>query len=99
MSDGPVRIKTRVYLEDAETVECWVDNRDFVRWDLERERHGWPDASVGKFLFQTYCAWSACQRSQQLDGMNFDEFSRRAISIAEAETETVVPFAAEAGSV
>ena len=99
MNDGPVRIKTRVFLEGKDDpLDAYVDNRDFVRWDETAKREGWGDATEAKFLFQTFCAWSALQRNQKLDGMDFATFKRLAWSIGEVETEPIVPFDKEAGS-
>lgn len=40
-----------------------TDNRDLVRFDLIRERKGWPRSTEAPMLWMTVLAWHALKRS------------------------------------
>lgn len=57
----------RVVLEHGdqlEQIDVQTDNRDAVRFDLLRERKGWPKMADGPMLWATTLAWNALRRSK-----------------------------------
>jgi hypothetical protein len=73
--DGPVLAGhvVRVVLEDRDPFEVRIDNRDFTRWDRDRERLKLPMADKAPFIFQTFLAWSASLRTGEVD-LTFRDF-------------------------
>lgn len=80
------RNHVRVELEQPgtdDTIELTVvtDNRDRVRFDLTRNRKGWPSSSDAPMLWVTVCAYFAVQRAGQFTELSVEQFIDRAINI------------------
>lgn len=63
-----------------------TDNRDMVRWDIMRNRKGWPDAESAAFLFLSVLAWSALERTGET-ALKVDEFLAVAADVAPADED------------
>lgn len=67
-----------------DTVEVLIrtDNRDMVRYDLLRERKGWPQGHEAPMLWLTVQVWSALTREKHdLAGASVEEFINRCVLI------------------
>lgn len=58
-----------------------TDNRDMVRWDLSRNRYGWPAVGDAPVLWATVTSYYALIRSGKIKGMTVEEFIDRAIDV------------------
>lgn len=81
-------VKPRIALQleqpDGQLAELVVqtDNRDYVRWDMTRNRKQWPELQAAPFLGQTFLAWAALTRAGDLpDGESFEDFQERCLHV------------------
>ena len=84
--------------EHAAAFEVQTRNVDLCSFDRNRTRLGWPDAKDGPFLWMTYIAWQALQRTGQIDKCSLAEFEQRCLSIENNDTDDVDPTQPEATS-
>lgn len=68
MPDTPQRVHAKVTMDDGQVHEAVVDQRDYRRWDLTRNRHGWPTATDAPFLLQSFVTAAALVRQGDVDG-------------------------------
>lgn len=59
--------RARVVLSSGEEFVVRLTNRDYVRYDLERQRRKLPEGQGAPFVFATFLAWSAALRDGQTD--------------------------------
>lgn len=66
-----------------DTIELTVvtDNRDRVRYDVARSRHGWPTPTEAPTLWATVCAYYAVKRSGEFQDLTVEQFIERAIEV------------------
>lgn len=74
----------RVRMSDGRVLEARIINPDYLMWDRTASRHNWPSAQQGPFLWQTFLAWAALKRTQQIDA-TWEEFSDRLAEQVELE--------------
>lgn len=77
-----------------EPIEVATDNRDTVRWDLERHQKNWPAAQDAPVLWMTFVAWAAAARSGKTT-LKWAEWQQRCTDISKVESEAVDPFPQE----
>ncbi len=68
MTDSP-RLPSpllRVTLDDGAVLEVQTTNQDLVRWERTQAKHRWPKATDAPLTWQTFLAWSALRREQQI---------------------------------
>lgn len=72
--------RTRIDYADGTDLVVRVLNPDYLRWDLSRQKRGWPVGPEAPFLFATFLAWSAAKREGHFAG-SYEEFTEQAIDI------------------
>lgn len=73
---------TVTYLDDAKTpATVKIIYADRVRYDLERNRRGWPNFTDAAFLGMAFWAWAALTRQKLTD----DPFDSWVETIADVE--------------
>lgn len=77
--------------DEGREVEVQTRNVELCAFDRDRARYGWPDAEAGPFLWMTYLAWKALQRTGQIEQCSLAEFEQQCLSISSAESEDVDP--------
>ena len=99
MQNLQVEIITTALSDDdtPQALTIQTDNRDQVRWELARDREGWPDQTKAPALFTAYIAWSALARSGDLQGTKFKDFQETVIastaSLVEVDPTRAAPAA------
>lgn len=58
----------RVDLADGSHADVRVINPDRIRFDLTRQREGWPSFGDAPFIGLTFLAWAALRRADQTEG-------------------------------
>jgi hypothetical protein len=87
MSDAPARIHAKVTLDDGTVLAAAVDQRDYVRYDLTRAKHGWPPPDQAPFVFQTFTAAAALIRQQDVPETDPAALMERVV-LVDVEEET-----------
>lgn len=76
-----------------EGVEFTVQTRnvDLCMFDRERGKYGWPKAEDGPFVWLTYLAWRALQRTAQIEACPLADFETRCLSVSSDQGTPVDP--------
>jgi len=93
----PQRLHTKVTLTDGSVLEAVVDQRDYRRYDLTRQRHGWPAATDSPFLLQGFVCAAALIRQGDTHETDPAVLMDQIVEVVELGAADVVPTDAGVG--
>lgn len=83
-----VRHRYTVTLDGAEPFEVLTSLADQTVYEQTRQRRKWPLISEGGVNFWTsFTAWSAAKRTGQIDGLTYEQFADRVVSLQTDDDE------------
>lgn len=91
MPDTPNRTHAKVELDDGSMYEALVDQRDYRRYDLTRQRHGWPLPTEAPFLLQGFVIAAALIRQGDVEESDPAVLMNRVVTVTDLGEVPITP--------